>query len=36
LEAGYEEEMPNIVRFWDLSTGKILMEFQGANGWLWQ
>jgi WD40 repeat protein len=36
LEAGYEEEMPTIVRFWDLSTGKILMEFQGANGLLWQ
>jgi WD40 repeat protein len=36
LEAGYEEEMPTIVRFWDLSTGKILMEFQGANGLLLQ
>jgi WD40 repeat protein len=36
LEAGYEEEMPTIVRFWDLSTGKILMEFQGASGLLWQ
>jgi WD40 repeat protein len=36
LEAGYEEKAPTIIRFWDVTTGEILMEFQGDNGLLWQ
>ncbi|MBK8417480.1 MAG: hypothetical protein IPL17_01215 [Anaerolineales bacterium] len=31
-EVGYEEAALNIVRFWDVDTGKILFEFHGANG----
>jgi WD40 repeat protein len=32
LETGYAEEEPTIVRFWDVESGEILMEFHGANG----
>lgn len=36
LETGYGSESPTSVRFWDPSTGRILMEFQGESGELWQ
>ena len=36
LETGYGSESPTTIRFWDLSTGRILMEFQGENGELLQ
>ncbi len=32
LETGYAGEALTIVRFWDVATGKIFMEFQGASG----
>lgn len=32
LETGYASDAPNIVRFWDLRSGKILMEFKGQSG----
>lgn len=36
LETGYGEATPTTVRFWDVTTGEILAEFQGASGQLWQ
>ena len=36
LETGYGSESPTSVRFWELATGRILMEFQGEGGELWQ
>ncbi len=36
LEMDYANDSPTIVRFWDVATGKILMEFQGGKGELWQ
>jgi len=32
LEAGYADTSPTLVRFWDVETGSVLMEFQGASG----
>ncbi len=36
LQTGYGEETRTIVRFWDMTTGKVLMEFHGGSGQLWQ
>jgi WD40 repeat protein len=36
LETGYGEDATTIVRFWDIATGKVLMEFQGGENQLWQ
>jgi len=32
LEAGYAERESTIIRFWDIDTGEILMQFHGARG----
>ena len=32
LETGYADNVPTLVRFWDLATGKILMAFEGQSG----
>ncbi|MBE7534115.1 MAG: PD40 domain-containing protein [Anaerolineales bacterium] len=32
LETGGASDAPDIVRFWDLKSGKILMEFRGQSG----
>lgn len=32
LETGYAGDVPTLVRFWDLATGKILTEFEGQSG----
>jgi WD40 repeat protein len=32
VEAGYADDELTIVRFWDVTTGSVLMEFQGASG----
>ena len=32
LETGYADAALTIVRFWDIDTGKILFEFNGASG----
>jgi WD40 repeat protein len=31
LETGYADRVPTIIRFWDINTGEILMEFHGAR-----
>jgi WD40 repeat protein len=36
LQTGYGTKAMTIVRFWDLQTGKVLMEFHGGLGELWQ
>ena len=36
LETGYSGKAKTFVRFWDVKTGKVLMEFQGGDGELWQ
>jgi WD40 repeat protein len=36
LQTGYGVKVMTIIRFWDLKTGKVLLEFHGGNGELWQ
>jgi WD40 repeat protein len=36
LQTGYGVKAMTIVRFWDLETGKVSIEFHGGNGELWQ
>jgi WD40 repeat protein len=31
LETGYADQEPTIIRFWDMDTGEIMMEFHGAR-----
>jgi WD40 repeat protein len=32
LETGFVDRQPTMVRFWDIDTGKITLQFQGASG----
>jgi hypothetical protein len=32
LETGYAEAEVTTIRFWDMNTGEIVMEFHGARG----